>query len=94
MSCIASREFKFHSTVEGETYTYTVIWNEVEDTVYVKDIMTPRGSAGFAIPLPETVISDIYIAIQMVRTDTFADHYTGIPAISGTVPGPGFICLS
>jgi len=93
MSCILGREFNFKSTVEGEVYTFVVVWQEVEDKVYVKSIETPRGHAGFAIPIPEQVVKDMYIATQMVRADTFADHYTGVPQITGH-GGSGFICMS
>ena len=94
MSCILTRKFNFKSTIDGEVYTFVVTWNEVANKIYAQDIETPRGHAGFAIPLPSSLIKDIFIAIQMVEADTFADSYTGIPAISGTVPGPSFICMS
>ena len=92
MSCLLGREFKFRSTVDGQYYFFTVIWNEVEDKVYVKDIETPLGHAGFSVPIPEQVVRDMYLAINMVRDDIFAEGFTGVPQITGH-GGTGFICL-
>ena len=92
MSCLLGRNFKFRSTVDSQYYFFTVIWDEVNDKVYVKDIETPLGHAGFSVPIPEQVVRDMYIAINMVRDDIFAEGYTGVPAISGH-GGTGFICL-
>jgi len=93
MSCLLGRNFRFRSSVENQHYFFTVIWNETIDKVYVKDIETPLGHAGFSVPVPESVIRDMYLAVAMVRNDIFADSYTGVPQISGSCPGPGFICL-
>ncbi len=92
MSCLLGREFKFRSTVDGQYYFFVVIWDEVNDKIYVRDIETPYGHAGFSVPIPEQVVRDMYIAINMVRTDLFAEAYTGSPAITGQ-GGSGFICL-
>lgn len=92
MSCLKSRDFTFRSTVEGQYYFFTVVWDEINDKVYIKNIETPLGHAGFAVPIPEQVVRDMYIAINMVRDDIFAEGYTGVPEITGR-GGSGFICL-
>ena len=92
MSCLLGRDFKFRSTVDGQFYFFTVIWDEVNDKVYVKDIETPIGHAGFSVPIPEQVVRDMFVAVNMVRDDIFAEGFTGVPQITGQ-GGTGFICL-